>query len=532
MIGSDRIGRLAGACVLAGLVGASSKAGAQQVPGDPLFTENFDGVTPPALPPGWVATNDSGPDPLWVMDSGKSETTPNSAHVDDPDVVSDKRLDSPPIYIYTNEAELHFQQVTEFCVGDQASFYDGGVLEISIDGGPFQDIQDAGGTANYDGAIVGAGNPLDGRQGWTWRSNAGAYVFTEATVLLPPLGGKTIVLRWRLGSSGLTSVNGHYGWWIDSIRICDGAPCGASPVPARLDVDPTGNGVWEPGETVDVDPYYYNDRSGTILNLIGVGNLIGPPGAYDYKLLGTTANYGSIDPGALGGCVFQGLCYSVQVSNPSERPAAHWDMQIAEELSTGPPVTWALHVGNSFADVQSTSLFYRDIETIFHRAVTAGCDAKNYCPNNPALRIQMAVFLLKARFGSSYTPPPALGIFADVPVDNPAAPWIESLYNLGITGGCATDPLRYCPYDPVLRKQMAVFLLKTLNGSSYVPPVCQGTFPDVTCPSPFADWIEDLYNRQIAAGCGNGDFCPGNPNTRGQMAVFLVKTFGLTLYGQ
>jgi hypothetical protein len=65
-----------------------------------------------------------------------------------------------------------------------------------------------------------------------------------------------------------------------------------------------------------------------------------------------------------------------------------------------------------------------------------------------------------------------------------------------------------------------------------VPPPCQGILADVPCPGPFADWIEDLYSRQIAAGCGNGDFCPDNPNTRGQMAVFLVKTFGLTLYGQ
>ena len=168
MFGSDRIRRLSGACLLAAFVGASAKASAQHV-----FSENFDGVTAPALPGGWVASNAQGPLPVWVTDSEKSETTPNSAHVDDPDVVSDKRLDSPPIYIYTDEAELHFQQLTEFCEGAMASFYDGGVLEISIDAGPFQDIQDAGGTANYDGPIVGAGNPLEGRQGWTFRSHIG-----------------------------------------------------------------------------------------------------------------------------------------------------------------------------------------------------------------------------------------------------------------------------------------------------------------------------------------------------------------------
>ena len=41
----------------------------------------------------------------------------------------------------------------------------------------------------------------------------------------------------------------------------------------------------------------------------------------------------------------------------------------------------------------------------------------------------------------------------------------------------------------------------------------------------------DLYHRQIAAGCGHGDFCPTDPDTRGQMAAFLVDTFGLALDG-
>jgi hypothetical protein len=37
------------------------------------------------------------------------------------------------------------------------------------------------------------------------------------------------------------------------------------------------------------------------------------------------------------------------------------------------------------------------------------------------------------------------------------------LYNLGVTSGCATGPLRYCPSDPNTRGQMAVFLVKTFN---------------------------------------------------------------------
>ena len=127
--------------------------------------------------------------------------------------------------------------------------------------------------------------------------------------------------------------------------------------------------------------------------------------------------------------------------------------------------------------------------------------------------------------------PPAVGIFTDVPAADPFAPWIEELYNRGVVAGCGPGP-SYCPNSPVLRQQMAVFLLKTLLGSGYTPPAAVGLFGDVPISNPFAPWIEDLFNRAIGAGCGGGNFCLANSTTRGQMAPFLVKTFGLLLYSK
>jgi hypothetical protein len=74
---------------------------------------------------------------------------------------------------------------------------------------------------------------------------------------------------------------------------------------------------------------------------------------------------------------------------------------------------------------------------------------------------------------------------------------------------------------------MAVFLLKTEHGASYVPPGCSGIFEDVACPSQYANWIEQLYAEEVTAGCGNGNYCPNAATPRGQMATFLVKTFSL-----
>ena len=75
---------------------------------------------------------------------------------------------------------------------------------------------------------------------------------------------------------------------------------------------------------------------------------------------------------------------------------------------------------------------------------------------------------------------------------------------------------------------MAVLLLRTLEGPGYAPPVCSvETFTDVSCVSPFAPWIYDLVARGITAGCGGGLYCPTSTANRGQMATFVVKTFGL-----
>ncbi len=75
---------------------------------------------------------------------------------------------------------------------------------------------------------------------------------------------------------------------------------------------------------------------------------------------------------------------------------------------------------------------------------------------------------------------------------------------------------------------MAVFLLKTLEGSGYAPPACTvATFSDVPCDSPFAPWIYELVARDITAGCGGTNYCPLTAANRGQMATFLVKTFAL-----
>src|SRR5215211_8884615 len=110
------------------------------------LSQSFDGVTAPALSAGWTATNATGAAPLWTTSSSgtptpSADSAPNAAFVNDPATVSDKRLDSPTIAVPGALPVLTFRQNRNL-----ESTYDGGVLELSIDGGPFQDIVAAGGT--------------------------------------------------------------------------------------------------------------------------------------------------------------------------------------------------------------------------------------------------------------------------------------------------------------------------------------------------------------------------------------------------
>ncbi len=305
------------------------------------------------------------------------------------------------------------------------------------------------------------------------------------------------------------------------------APTAATP--ATLAVDSGNNGVLETGELAVLQPSWTN-TSGASLHLTGAtANFTGPAGP-TYANPDASGDYGTIADGDTAQCTD---CYSLQITAAS-RPVQHWDATIDETVSPGSITkTWLLHVGESFPDVPTSQQFYKFIENLFHNGVTGGCGGGGYCPDNPVTRAQMAVFLLKGEHGSTYLPPACSStVFADVPCPGGQfVDWINQLASENITGGCGGG--NYCPGSSVNRGQMAVFLLKGEHGGGYAPPACAATvFTDVPCPgAQFVNFINQLAAENITGGCGGGNYCPGNPVNRGQMAVFLVKTFGLVMYG-
>ena len=196
------------------------------------FAENFDGVTPPALPIGWTTATTGAANTVWTTVTTPIVDAVNGAFAPDVIVVTDSSLDSVAIPIANVAAQISFKHNY-----DLESTFDGGVLEIKIGAGAFADIITAGGSFVQGGytAVISTGfsSPIGGRSAW---SGTAAGVVT--TVNLPAsAAGQSVQFRWRLGCDSSVA---RTGWTIDTVRVSDGFSC------ATIDTDGDGmpNG-WE-----------------------------------------------------------------------------------------------------------------------------------------------------------------------------------------------------------------------------------------------------------------------------------------------
>ncbi|MFZ5878904.1 MAG: S-layer homology domain-containing protein [Chloroflexota bacterium] len=208
--------------------------------------------------------------------------------------------------------------------------------------------------------------------------------------------------------------------------------------------------------------------------------------------------------------------YTVRVRT-TDSSGAIFEQNFIITIADGPPL---------FTDVSASYWAAAWIERLANAGFTGGCGGGRYCPEESVTRAQMAVFLLKGMYGKGYTPPVPTGtVFGDVPINHWAAAWIEQMSNAGISGGCGNG--NFCPDQAVTRGQMAVFLGVARHGTSYTPPPAVGLFTDVPIGYWADAWIEQLANDGVTSGCGGGNFCPALAVSRAQMAVFLVSTFNL-----
>lgn len=179
-------------------------------------------------------------------------------------------------------------------------------------------------------------------------------------------------------------------------------------------------------------------------------------------------------------------------------------------------------------------------DDITHSAAITGLDSRGvfegtlcgeelFCPWEPLSRAHMAVWLVRVLDGSDPAPVTATR-FSDVPGDHRHAAFIERLAELGVTAGCDTEPVRYCPDRSTTRAQMATLLVRAFKLDTAAAPA---GFSDVPAGGAHAANIDALAASGITVGCSADpqQYCPADPVARAQMATFLVRAEQHALIG-
>ena len=176
----------------------------------------------------------------------------------------------------------------------------------------------------------------------------------------------------------------------------------------------------------------------------------------------------------------------------------------------------------AFSDIDDTSSLHRALRTLSAEGVLdgTGCGNGRLCPGDHLLRWEMAVWMVRVVDDGVDPRPTGRSRFVDVDADAWWSPYVERLASLGITEGCKTEPLSYCPDEPVNRAQMASFLVRAFK----VPRADSAGFVDTT-GGVHARNIDAIYAAEITNGCATIPlmFCPGRSTTRAQMARFLTR---------
>lgn len=186
----------------------------------------------------------------------------------------------------------------------------------------------------------------------------------------------------------------------------------------------------------------------------------------------------------------------------------------------------ALEANGGFTDLEEAGGHRDNVEELANRGILEGteCAPQQFCPKAPIQRWVMAVWLVRALEDTDPNPI-ASSRFSDVEGGQWWAPYVERLADLGVTRGCTTSPVRFCPTEPVTRQQMASFLVRAFS----LERVLGNRFIDVGEGNSHLAAINALVAAGITAGCAvePARYCPARDTTRAQMATFLARALGV-----
>ncbi|RLB52417.1 MAG: hypothetical protein DRI34_14755, partial [Deltaproteobacteria bacterium] len=182
------------------------------------YSDDMEG-TPPN---GWSHSAGSGSDD-WAYATSSSHSPSHAWFCSDPGELTDKYLETPSFSIGDTATMSFWQKM------DSETGFDGGVIEISVNGGAWQDLGDYITQNGYNDTISSAfDSPIAGRPAWS-----GNIAWQQVTVDLSSFGPADIVVRFRFAAD--ISMSGD-GWWIDDFNIdaetlvCHQQSCNQPPV--------------------------------------------------------------------------------------------------------------------------------------------------------------------------------------------------------------------------------------------------------------------------------------------------------------
>lgn len=131
-----------------------------------------------------------------------------------------------------------------------------------------------------------------------------------------------------------------------------------------------------------------------------------------------------------------------------------------------------------------------------------------------------------------------MATFSDVDEDYWAYHYIEAIYAAGITIGCATTPLRFCPTDAVTWAEMAAFLTRALKHNGDIDDDRDASAPSLWTDITQDHWAYGYVGKATRLGIfggaerdelATGEYGHTASITRGQMACVLTRAMNIDL---
>ncbi len=177
----------------------------------------------------------------------------------------------------------------------------------------------------------------------------------------------------------------------------------------------------------------------------------------------------------------------------------------------------------TFADVTPNAYYFDAVNLLAGKHITSGCATNAYCPGQIITRDQMAVFIVRSIYGSDNFPISPVQHFTDVSPSTFGYQWIQKMYELGITTGCGNGttycPTSQVTRDQmavfIIRARYGSGTAFTYNPTPVFADVPTGDFA--------FKWVQRMAQDGITTGCAVNSYCPSSPVTRGDMAVFIMR---------